>query len=69
MVPINIRGMTKNRGVFEKINILDQRESNDDKERRIREGISNNNHYFCHRALYAIKNGELVSKIKNFYAM
>ena len=46
---------------------MDQNNS-DDKERRLREAQTNNSHYFFHRIVYAIKNGELVYKTKNFYA-
>ena len=61
--------MIKNRGLFNKANILDQRDSAEPEQRKCREGITNNNHYFTHRIIYAIKDGVLTSKIKNFYAL
>ena len=64
VVPINTKAMIKNRGVFNKINILDQREGADDKNRKCRIAVSTNEHYFMHRVLYALKDGNLHSKAK-----
>jgi hypothetical protein len=69
VLPINVKAMIKNRGIFNRGNLLDQRDQAEDKERKIREGITGNSHYFAHRVLYAFKNGELMSKVKNFYAL
>jgi len=47
--------MIRNRGVFQKGNILDQREGNNQDEKKCKDGITNNNHYFAHRVVYAMK--------------
>ena len=68
-MPVNVKAMIRNRGIFNKGNILDQSDAADEKERRVKKAMTTNHHYFSHRILFAIKNGELMSKIKNFYAL
>jgi hypothetical protein len=60
--------MMKNRGTYQKANILDINGGKDE-EQICKEGITNNRHYFYHRILYAIKNGQFSFKIKNLFAI
>jgi hypothetical protein len=36
VIPVNVKGLIKNRGVFNKANILDQRETAEPEERKCR---------------------------------
>ena len=69
VVPINTKGMMKNRGVFQKANIMEQREGQGGDDPRCKDGITTNQHYFSHRVVYAFRNGELSAKIKNLVAL
>jgi hypothetical protein len=57
--------MIKNRGVFHRNNIL----HHEDNKLTLKERITNNSHYFYHRIVYALEKGELVAKVKNFFAL
>jgi hypothetical protein len=69
VLPVNIKAMIKNRGVFNNNNLLIQDESPEDKGRKVKEGITKNSHYFAHKIVYAIDKGVLSAKIKNLYAL
>jgi hypothetical protein len=62
VVPINTQSPIKNRGTFSKINILDP--SHSEKTPKCIQTLSTNHHYFLHRVIYALQNGNLHSKVK-----
>ena len=47
--------MIKNRGIYQKANILELSEAAED-EQKVKEAMTNNRHYFHHQVVYAIKN-------------
>jgi hypothetical protein len=69
VIPINIKAMIKNRGIYQKANILEINEGKDNEEQKCKEGMTNNHHYFHHRVVYALKNDQLNFKIKNLFAI
>jgi hypothetical protein len=68
VIPINVRGMIKNRGTYQKANILECGQSNEE-EQKCKEGMTSNRHYFHHSVVYAIKHEQLCFKIKSLFAI